>query len=196
MSNVPYELLKTRLWPHGDDEHSYALLDGARDPRVAPFTSREVFASRCLYVGDLSPALAAAAPYLVRLRRDDPATRELLEAAWGQSWGVFLRATVSMSAVFSHFRRLLRVQDERGARLIFRFYDPRVMRVYLPTCRADELGRVFGPVESLMMESEEGHLLLFRNARGALQRDEARVETHLPWLGQYLRQSREGGGEA
>jgi hypothetical protein len=34
-------------------------------------------------------------------------------------------------------RRFLRVKDEDG--LVFRFYDPRVMRVYLPTCAAGEL---------------------------------------------------------
>jgi hypothetical protein len=33
--------------------------------------------------------------------------------------------------------------------LLFRYYDPRVLRVYLPSCRPSELETVFGPVVSV-----------------------------------------------
>jgi hypothetical protein len=80
--------------------------------------------------------------------------------------------------------------------MLFRFYDPRVLRVYLPTCWPGELTRMFGPVESFVMESAEGNVLQMRQGRSGLVRDEARVEKHLPWLGEYLRKSRDeaGGG--
>lgn len=196
MAEAPLEQLKPRLWPQGDDEHTYALLDGARDPRVFPFATESSLPSMCLYAGQLAPALARVAPYLVRLPRNAPASLALLEAAWGRAWGVFLRAPVPMVSVHGHFRRLLRVQDERGTRMLFRFYDPRVLRVYLPTCWPGELTRMFGPVESFVMESPEGNVLQMRPGRGGLVRDEARVEKHLPWLGEYLRKSRDeaGGG--
>jgi hypothetical protein len=196
MAEAPLEQLKPRLWPQGDDEHTYALLDGARDPRVFPFATESSLPSMCLYAGQLAPALARVAPYLVRLPRNAPASLALLEAAWGRAWGVFLRAPAPMVTVHGHFRRLLRVQDERGARMLFRFYDPRVLRVYLPTCWPGELTRMFGPVESFVMESPEGNVLQMRQGRGVLVRDEARVEKHLPWLGEYLRKSRDeaGGG--
>lgn len=191
MAEAPLDLLKPRLWPQGDDEHTYALLDGARDPRVFPFATESSLPSMCLYAGQLAPALARVAPYLVRLPRNAPASLALLEAAWGRAWGVFLRAPAPMVTVHGHFRRLLRVQDERGARMLFRFYDPRVLRVYLPTCWPGELTRMFGPVESFVMESPEGNVLQMRQGRGGLVRDEARVEKHLPWLGEYLRKSRD-----
>jgi hypothetical protein len=196
MAEAPLEQLKPRLWPQGDDEHTYALLDGARDPRVFPFATGSSLPSMCLYAGQLAPALARVAPYLVRLPRNAPASLALLEAAWGRAWGVFVRAPVPMVTVHGHFRRLLRVQDERGARMLFRFYDPRVLRVYLPTCWPGELTRMFGPVESFVMESAEGNVLQMRQGRSGLVRDEARVEKHLPWLGEYLRKSRDeaGGG--
>lgn len=196
MAEAPLEQLKPRLWPLGDDENTYAILDGARDPRVFPFAAESPLPSMCLYAGALAPALARVAPYLVRLPREAPASLALLEAAWGRSWGIFLRASVPMIGVHGHFRRLLRVQDERGVRMLFRFYDPRVLRVYLPTCRPDELATMFGPVESFVMESTEGNVLQFRQQRGGLVRDETKVERHLPWLGEYLRKSRDeaGGG--
>lgn len=191
MAEVPLEQLKPRLWPRGDDEHTYAILDGARDPRVHPIATRSTFTSLCLYLGDLDPALARVAPYLVRVPRSHPAAGDLLEAAWGNSWGVFLRASAPMAAVQRHLRRLLRVQDERGVRMLFRYYDPRVLRVYLPTCRPDELDQMFGPVESFVMESDEGHVLEFRNQRGVLATSETRAEKRLHWLGEYLRKGRE-----
>jgi len=44
------------------------------------------------------------------------------------------------------------VKDERGNRLVFRYYDPRVLRVYLPTCSPSELRTVFGPIECFWAE--------------------------------------------
>ena len=44
--------------------------------------------------------------------------------------------------------------DEDGAVFYFRFYDPRVMRLYLPTCLEKELRTVFGPVRAFFIEAE------------------------------------------
>ncbi len=144
-----------------------------------------------LYIGELAPALARVAPYIVPAAFVS-ASRTLLEQGWGDSWGVFLRSTASMEALHRHFRRLLRVQDERGVRMLFRFYDPRVLRAYLPTCVPGELNQVFGPVEYFVTEAEDSATVLeFRNNRGVLARGEVRAEKRLAWLGEYLRKSRE-----
>jgi len=195
MADVPIEQLTPRLWPRGDDEHTYALLDGARTPDVQAWVLTSRLESRCLYIGELAPALARVAPYVVRLPRSSPASRALLDRAWGDSWGVFFRSTASMDALHRHFRRMLRVQDERGVRMLFRFYDPRVLRAYLPTCVASELNQVFGPVEYFVTEAEDiATVLEFRNNRGVLVRGEVRAEKRLHWLGEYLRKSREEEG--
>ena len=97
-----------------------------------------------------------------------------------------------MEALHRHFRRLLRVQDERGVRMLFRFYDPRVLRVYLPTCRPGELEQVFGPVEFFLTEADEpDRILEFRHQRGTLAQGEVHVEKRLAWLGDYLRKHRD-----
>ena len=33
-----------------------------------------------------------------------------------------------------HLKGFLRVRGESGQKMMFRYYDPRVLRVYLPTC--------------------------------------------------------------
>ena len=57
---------------------------------------------------------------------------------WGDAWGVWARSEVAFDDVRRHMRRFLRVQGEDGRRMLFRWYDPRVLRVYLPSCTDDE----------------------------------------------------------
>ena len=61
------------------------------------------------------------------------------------------------------------MKTEEGQELYFRYYDPRVLRTYLPTCTPDELEQVFGPVLEYALEDEvEETLLRFRFAGGKL----------------------------
>lgn len=46
------------------------------------------------------------------------------------------------------------VYDAKGTPSYFRYYDPRVLRVYLPACNESELQTVFGPVEGYYVEGK------------------------------------------
>jgi hypothetical protein len=81
-------------------------------------------------------------------------THRLIRQAWGDSWGVFLKSGTSLKKLRRHLREFLVVQDTGGNRLVFRYYDPRVLRVYLPTCNVGELRTFFGPIESFWVEGE------------------------------------------
>ena len=133
----------------------WAVLDGARDRRIFSAVDRTSQDKCCLYAGDLPWQLQMAAPYLVQLDKDDRLTRYLLEHGWGNSWGVFFRSETSLKNLRHHLRGFLRVRDEAGNRLLFRYYDPRVLRVYLPTCNRAELGTVFGPIERFLIEEPD-----------------------------------------
>ncbi len=52
------------------------------------------------------------------------------------------------------------VYDEEGKPLYFRYYDPRVLRAYLPTCNESELQTVFGPVNHYYAEGKEQNQLI------------------------------------
>ena len=59
---------------------------------------------------------------------------------------------------------------------MFRFYDPRVLRVYLPTCTGDEAEEFFGPVPEILAESEDGgSLLSYRPVRDGVQMERIAV---------------------
>jgi len=59
-----------------------------------------------------------------------------------------------------HLRRFLIVRAPDGKRLYFRYYDPRVLSVYLPTCNAAELQYIFGPVRQFVCEGPDPTVLL------------------------------------
>src|SRR5262249_6287896 len=121
--------------------------------------------------GALAPELVETAPYLVHLNARATFTPRLFDLAWGESWGVFARSRSGLEDLRRHFRRLLLVRDAHGQSLYFRYYDPRVLRVYLPTCTREELKTFFGPVESFVVEERDPDRMVthFRRVNGDLQ---------------------------
>jgi len=109
-----------------------------------------------LYQGRSATELAAVAPYLVCLGISDRVFDWLWDEGWGESWGVFLWSLVSTDTLRAHFRRLTMVRTDAGERLLFRFYDPRVLGEFLPTCEAAQLREMFGPVQRFMLERDGG----------------------------------------
>jgi Domain of unknown function (DUF4123) len=146
----------------------YMLLDTARDPRIYARLMElgSTVRARSLYQGDIGESLAHVSPYLLSLQEDQPESRWFAEAGFGQSWGLFIIAPVGFDELRRHLRKFNIVYDENGAFLVFRFYDPRVLRLFLPTCTSDELRRFFGPIESFLTETEGADALLRFTLRG------------------------------
>ena len=151
----PYEKLRGRLWPKGARPDIWAVLDCARDPQMWWMIDKSSLLHECLYAGTLSLQLERAAPYLVQLEFDDERTIRLLDRGWGNNWGILLRTGMSLHALKTHLRRLLLVRVPGGKQLAFRYYDPRVMRAFLPTCAPSQLEEVFGSIERIMTEEAD-----------------------------------------
>lgn len=150
------ERLHALLWPPGEKPLSvWAVLDGARDPAIYAALLESRLEFRCLYSGRIPRELERVAPQLVELMPGHRLTQRLLGSAWGCNWGVLL-TTEEPEALRPHLRRWLKVQTEDGRRLLFRFYDPRVLRAWLPSCLPDELDRFFGPIERFICEGGGG----------------------------------------
>jgi hypothetical protein len=152
--------VEERFWPRGFSRDIWMVVDAARDRRIHPMLKEFHLEYFCLYSGSLPPALEAAAPYLVQLDSDDPEAHRFLQVAWGDSWGIFLKCAAHANTLRRHLREFLVVRDPAGNRLVFRYYDPRVLRVYLPTCTADELRTFFGPIDRVWMEGDDRRILL------------------------------------
>jgi len=53
-----------------------------------------------------------------------------------------------------HFRDFHKVELPDQRIVIFRYYDPRVLRIFLPVCNQSELRQFFGPVQTFLVEGE------------------------------------------
>lgn len=144
----------------------FAVLDAARDPMVLALLFQAKDRWQSLYEGIEGERLAAAAPYLVQLPKGSPLLETLARDAWGRSWGVYLTCDQPFEAVRKHLRHFLLVTDEEGEELYFRYYDPRVLRVYLPTCTRQEAREFFGPIREFLMEGEDPTTLLIFSRDG------------------------------
>jgi hypothetical protein len=145
-----------------EDESVYAILDGASVPGLLKqlYRAREEYA--CLYRGELEPDLANVAPYLIKLRQDSPLTHWILTEGWGNHWGIFVSSAAGLEALRRHFRTFLRVRDHTGKILYFRYYDPRVLCVYLPTCNRAEITAIYGPITRYVAEDDQtGDAMVF-----------------------------------
>lgn len=134
----------------------FALLDGARDPRIYQTLIFSDLEHACLFGGELSTAAKAAAPYLVRLVPGSRSVERLIDDGWGHSWGLFLASRVGLWELRRHLRGLLEVEMPDGPRRFFRYFDPRVLRAFLPTCDVVQLREMFGPVERFDLEAPDG----------------------------------------
>lgn len=160
MPGAYHEQVAELLWAKSKGRDTFAILDGARDNRVHASLVNSYLDYSCLYSGNISPTLEAAAPHLVELQNEDRVTRRILREGWGNSWGVMFRSPTTLARLRKHLRGFLLVRDPAGRRLVFRYYDPRVLRVYLPTCDISELKQIYGPIEAFWMEGEDENTLL------------------------------------
>lgn len=159
-----------------EETNVYAVLDGASVKELLPKLDEHQPPHICLFPGDLEPDMAEVAPYLIKLIEGGEFTNWVLEQGWGNHWGVFAATTADIYAMRQHLRRLLTVYDENGRPLRFRYYDPRVMRKYLPVCNTSEVNEFFGPVENYLMEAEDDlYLLSLSNNNGALTEQKVKL---------------------
>ncbi|MGH9344607.1 MAG: DUF4123 domain-containing protein [Terriglobia bacterium] len=152
-----------------DFQPLFGLLDAAREPSVLKVLIESREECQSLFEGPQGDQLAHFAPYLVRLAPDSQMLDTLAHLAWGKNWGVYLTCDRSFAEVRKHLQYFLRVTLDGHREAFFRYYDPRVLRLFLPTCLPEEIDQFFGPIRYYLMEDEKGGALLrFSNSgRGA-----------------------------
>jgi len=134
---------------------TFVVLDGASVPALLDKLAQWQPPAECLYRGEIKPEVAPVAPYLAQMEPESDFAKWVLSEGWGKHWGIFAIVQADLRTMRQHFRRFLTVHDESGKPLLFRYYDPRVLRTFLPTCNAKELAEIFGPVLCYVAEGEE-----------------------------------------
>lgn len=138
----------------------YGLLDGAAMPDLLLRLHDAQLPNHCLFNGDRNPDLAHVAPYLVFLPPEHEFTEWILREGFGDDWGIFFHSRHSLIEIRRHFRGVANCYDEDGNSRVFRFYDPCVLREFLPRYTPKELTEFFGNVDAFFAEAEDGENLV------------------------------------
>jgi hypothetical protein len=142
--------------------HLFAILDACNQPAVPPKVT-ELGPERAvsLYRGQAEHEQWAIAPYLAKV--DEGLADWIAKNLWTKPWGMFAVAECDLNTLRKHFRRFLMVQDPQGEAMYFRYYDPRILAAFLPSCTAEELKTFFGPMKAYAVgdpQSEEAKFFL------------------------------------
>jgi hypothetical protein len=159
-------------------EPLFAILDAARDPMVYLRITECPERKQSLYEGPEAARFAFVAPYLISLPRNSLFLERLVREGWGNAWGMYLTCEKPFEEVRRQLRRHLLVELEgKPGKVVFRFYDPRVLRAFLPTCEPDQAVQFFGPIGEFLMEGPVPESVLrFALHRQALRQEKIQLE--------------------
>ncbi|AKT43485.1 DUF4123 domain-containing protein [Chondromyces crocatus] len=144
----------------------YAVLDAARSERILVLLRESVETYRSLYEGIDGESMEHVAPHLVELPRGSKLLGRLVREGWEQRWGIFVetsRSVRSFKELRRHLRRFLMIADaDTRKKFYFRFYDPGVLREFLPITTPKQRSELFGQqVGAFLMEDAHGGLARF-----------------------------------
>ena len=152
---------------------TYCVLEGASVPDLPAKLYEFDPPHFPLIGGELTPDMVHVVPYVALLVPTESFTTWVLENFFGKNWGIFVHTRYSIYEMRRHFRSLIQVTDEEGRPMLFRFYDPRVIRDFLPTCDEEQIEAFFGNVDSYFSEAAEGDVLIeFGRSGGELTKKE------------------------
>lgn len=181
----------------GFGDRLYGVVDASRDKELAYAAPRRYGQTiHWLFEQGSGSHMLDVAPYLVpfafrpKYPYDGSGYLDLWAQRLGRSAGILLITPADPESLRDHLSELFRVTDETDHRFFFRFYDPRVLRVYLPTCTAAETAEFFGPIRRFLVESERsGSMCAYGPARSGVEVKEdalAQPESSRP-TGRYRR---------
>jgi hypothetical protein len=164
------EAQKLKNYLFSETTRLYCILDGASVDDLPMRLYETDTPNYCLFRGELEPDELYAAPYVAMLLPGSTFAEWVFDNCSGNHWGIFAHCRHSLKEMRRHCRALVNVVDEKGNPMIFRYYDPRVIRKFLPTCTSEELETLFGKIETLFAETEDGGTLTaYRLENGELK---------------------------
>jgi len=158
----------------------FGVVDAARDNDLAMAAPREYGQTiTWLFKPGSAAHMVDVAPYLVPIAYEPKYPYEgsgyldLWASKLGGSAGILLLTSADQETLLTHLRTLFHIRGPDDHGYYFRFYDPRVLRVYLPTCTGAEATEFFGPIRRVLVESEprpsgSGLLVCSAGAQGCL----------------------------
>lgn len=111
----------------------YMLIDAAHDCRILPALENSKHARCCLFNEEqVSRAVKNVSPFLIKIKSIDDFMMWCLQEGLHRHWMIFFTSPeVHVSELKLHFKRFSLAYSPDGRRYFFRYYDPRVLPVFL-----------------------------------------------------------------
>ncbi|WP_022961981.1 DUF4123 domain-containing protein [Halopseudomonas pelagia] len=131
-------------------KQSYLLLDGAQIDNVRKriYELEPAPEFHLLYQQTRYAELADVGPVLVRAEPSSALLSEF-KSLWEASAGIALDSSMPESNLVSHLRSLIHLRSNADVVLLFRYYDPRILRTWLASLGEAERARIMGPVANI-----------------------------------------------
>ncbi|MCC7373202.1 MAG: DUF4123 domain-containing protein [Verrucomicrobiales bacterium] len=134
----------------------YGVIDAARSYFRLGMVRLLAATTQCLFAGEKGNRLDDVAPHLFQYDVSGQVAELIVGPGKDNDCGILFDSTVGFEVVRRHFRRFLVVRRARDMKkVLFRFYDPRVLRAFLPACTDAELSEFFGPIAAFHCEGDD-----------------------------------------
>jgi hypothetical protein len=156
---------------------TYFLFDASRAGGDNLLKAKELNVSFIsLYTGRPENDLETVVPYLFSFSLNDYFSDFIDKEGWGNAWGLWVKADIALEKMQEHFAKFLITKNEDDEELYFRFYDPRVLRIFLPTCEKNQIVEFFGPVDYFIVEGDSREeAIIFSHTNGILHQQNVPV---------------------
>ena len=159
---------------------AYLLLDSHQIPNLYPrlYELAQLTTPHSLYLTTRYAELAHRGPVLAAVEPNSALARVFAEQ-WQEKAGIWLESDVDEATLVAHLRSLVHVTLGSDVTAFFRFYDPRITRLWLADLPAGERDRLMGPVRLIRLPNDDGSTWLLRqeNPDQPFNR-----YGHAPWL--------------
>lgn len=152
----------------------FAVMDGCYSPEVIA-RIQAVAPEHIIPLLKNRDADAGMAPHLIEV---NPPILDFMVSAVGPGpWGVFAMSKAGLETLRIHFRRFLVVEVPGGEQWYFRYYDPRLLPIYLANCEEWELRKFFGLVRGFGIPIMQENKFVIVQGPPALDTSDPRSDT-------------------
>ena len=144
------------------DNHLYAVVDAARDNKIWHMLQTYEANYYSLFYGNEAEELEQVAPYLVKLKQDDPFTQWYIDHGFGNAMSILLSSAYAEPELQAHLQHyvkpLMEFETEDGIKfqeVFLAFYDPRVFPNYLRSISIEHRIAFLQPFKSIFYESQK-----------------------------------------
>jgi hypothetical protein len=143
--------------------NTYAILDAAKFYFFTNTDSATGLNCECLFDSSADEHLLESAPYIIELVDKNQFTQQLFTQAdkdvpwhlWDKAPCIFIRSTANIFELKQHFKKFVRMRDEKNTPFFMRFYDPTAMTAYWPRIShmSDRVQLWFQPTNCALIHS-------------------------------------------